>query len=161
MTARLCVLALTLACPLTAQQFGARLGAGPAVAGQFGVAGLVAVQMATGAALFRADGRIVSTSEGAGAQSGSKVLSVGVAAGWTGRRSAPALRPYMLGTAGRGTDLRESDVVTTLGVAAGLDRLLWRVLFVEARYERWIQSGIQYYDLPRNTVSLVLGVGFP
>ena len=67
----------------------------------------------------------------------------------------------MLGTAGRGTDLRESDVVTTLGVAAGLDRLLWRVLFVEARYERWIQSGIQYYDLPRNTVSLVLGVGFP
>jgi hypothetical protein len=52
-------------------------------------------------------------------------------------------------------------MVTTLGVAAGLDRLLWRSLFVEARYERWIQSGIQYYDLPRNTVSLVLGVGFP
>jgi len=161
LTAILGLVAITDGPSLGAQEIGVRLGAGAAVAGEFGVAGLLGVHLRTGALMIRADARAVSTSEGAGAQSGSKVLSAGIAAGWTSQRATPALRPYALATVGLGVDVRESDRVTTLGAALGLDRLLWRYFFGEVRYEYWIQNGVEYYDLPRHTVSLVFGFGLP
>lgn len=150
---------VSLASPAHAQQVGVRLGAGPAVAGEFGLAGLLAVHLRTGALMARADARAVTTSEGTGAQSGSKVLSGGIAIGWTSPRATAPLRPYALATVGVGLDVRESDAVTTVGAVVGLDRLLWRYLFGEVRYEYWSQHGVRYYDLPRHTVSLVIGVG--
>jgi hypothetical protein len=153
----LAVVALTG--PAAAQQVGVRVGAGPAAAGEFGLAGLLAVHLRTGALLVRVDGRAVTTSEGTGAQSGSKVLSGGIAVGWTSPRSSAALRPYALATAGLGLDVRESDAVMTFGAAVGLDRLFWRYLFGEISYEYWSQHGVQYYDLPKHTVSLVVGIG--
>jgi len=153
------MIAVASGVPLRAQQIGVRLGAGPAVAGEFGLAGLLGVHLRTGGLMVRADARAVTTSEGEGAQSGSKVLSGGIAVGWTSPRATASLRPYALATAGVGLDVRESDAVTTFGAALGLDGLFQPYLFGELRYEYWSQHGVQYYDLPQHTVSLVVGVG--
>jgi hypothetical protein len=56
-----------------------------------------------------------------------------------------------------GLDLREADKVTALGAAVGYEAASLP-LFGELRYEHWLQRGVRHYDLPGNSIRLLIGL---
>ena len=139
-----------------AQDFGLRLAAGPAYGPELGGAGLAAAQITYNRLLVRADLQATLTGPSASWERSVRALTLGASAGITSDVTA-SLRWYVLATGSDGLDLREGDQVTTFGMLAG-----WEApsvpLFAELRYEHWLQRGVRHYDLPSNTVRLLLGL---
>ena len=139
-----------------AQDFGLRLAAGPAYGPEFGGAALAAAQLTYNRLLVRADLQLTATGQSASWERSARVLSLGAAAGITSDVAASS-RWYVLAGVSDGLDLREADKVTALGAVAG-----WEApsvpLFAELRYEHWLQRGVRHYDLPGNTVRILIGL---
>jgi hypothetical protein len=158
-TRTLCILVMLLFAATgraAAQDFGLKLAAGPAHGHEFGGAALAAAQVRYNRLLVRADLQLTATGESASWERSARVLSLGASAGIASDVTA-ASRWYALASVSDGLDLREADKVTALGALVG-----WEApsvpLFTELRYEHWLQRGVRHYDLPGNTVRLLIGL---
>lgn len=137
-----------------AQDFGLRLAAGPVYDREPGLGVLAAAQLTRGGLLARVDMQLTMTGPSADWERSARVLMLGASAGVIG---GDAARWYILGSASDGLDLREADKISALGVALGYE-LAAVPLFAEVRYEHWLQRGVEHYDLPGNSIRLLVGL---
>ncbi len=140
------------------QSLTGRLGLGPAIGDEAGIAALVGAEASPGDVLLRVDGRFIGTGRSADWERSSRVIAVGAGVGAAGRLWQSAPRGYALATLSTGLDPRESDRMTSLGAALGFDSAGRSGFFGELRFERWWQRGIRYYDLPSGIVTAVVGL---
>ncbi len=136
-----------------AQRLVFRLGGGPAIMSDVGIAGQVALEGRSGLLVVRVEARPVFVQ---GVHEGGYG---GGAIGLAARKHSAFGRPYVLGTLARGLDVREGDWATAAGLTLGSDfnRGLFGA-FGELRYEHPFQERPIYYRLPPDQVTLMLGV---
>jgi hypothetical protein len=140
-----------------AQEVALRLGGGPALTGEIGVAGLVAAEFRIHAFILRGEGRVVT---GKAERDATTVFYGGVALGIALSQPGTRPRPYVLLNVARGLDVAEGDMTTARGVTVGVDISSPLGLFSELRYEHSSQrqNPAPYYHLPRDQVTLLVGL---
>jgi hypothetical protein len=150
--------ALVVACSGTAaaQDLGLRLAAGPVWDREPGLGALAAAHVARGKLLVRADLQLTMTGASADWERSARVLTLGASAG-VGSAPGAADCWYVLAAASEGLDLREADKLRALGAVAGYEAASFP-LFAELRYEHWLQRGVRHYDLPGNSIRLLVGL---
>jgi hypothetical protein len=118
-----------------------------------GRTGLLALEAGWRRLIVRTDARLVYIPAGI-----AEIGYAGVAVGATPLAGVSTVRPYVLATVSRGADLREADLLTTVGLAGGVD-LLRAHVFVEVCYENSLQrSDPFHYTLPEHQLTFCMGL---